>query len=163
MRKNVNIVASNEKEKESSKGILAKRTISTKKSCLPVNTELLFCMACLNPSDSFSAFDKKKLIRFAEFYPSDFSALQLLLLDNQLENYIMDVGEHPDFSDLKSIGNLSQRMIETKKDVVYPLVYHLLKLSLILPVATATVERSFSAMKIIKKYIAEPNGRRADE
>ena len=123
-----------------------------------VNTELLLCMACLNPSDSFSAFDKKKLIQFAEFYPSDFSALQLLLLDNQLENYIMDVRDHPDFSELKSISDLSQRMIETKKAVVYPLVYYLLKLSLILPVATATVERSFSAMKIIKSTLRNRMG-----
>ncbi|XP_074378071.1 uncharacterized protein LOC141719594 [Apium graveolens] len=121
-----------------------------------VNTELLLCMACLDPSDSFSAFDKKKLIRFADFYPSDFSALQLLLLDNQLENYIMDVRGHPDFFDMKSINDLSQRMIETKKADVYPLLYNLLKLSLILPVATATVERSFSAMKIIKMGIRSP-------
>ena len=90
--------------------------------------------------------------------PSDFSALQLLLLDNQLENYIMDVRDHPDFSELKSISDLSQRMIETKKAVVYPLVYYLLKLSLILPVATATVERSFSAMKIIKSTLRNRMG-----
>lgn len=30
-----------------------------------VNIELLFCPACLNPNDSFAAFDKQKLIRFA--------------------------------------------------------------------------------------------------
>lgn len=30
-----------------------------------VNIELLFCLACLNPNDSFAAFDKQKLIRFA--------------------------------------------------------------------------------------------------
>ncbi len=32
-----------------------------------VNTELLFCVACLNPSDSFSAFIKDKLICLAQF------------------------------------------------------------------------------------------------
>jgi hypothetical protein len=32
----------------------------------------------------------------------------------------------------------------------FALVYHLIELALILPVATATVERAFSAMKIIK-------------
>ena len=34
--------------------------------------------------------------------------------------------------------------------LVYPLVYLLITLALILPVAIATVERAFSAMKIIK-------------
>ena len=66
--------------------------------------------------------------------------------------------DHPDFSDLKSIGDLSQRMIDTKKDVVYHLVYHLLKLSLILPVANATIERSFSAIKIIKSTLRNRMG-----
>jgi len=41
-------------------------------------------------------------------------------------------------------------MIETKKYLSYPLVYRLLKLVLTLPIATATVERCFSAMKIVK-------------
>ena len=44
-------------------------------------------------------------------------------------------------------------MVETKKHIVYPLVYRLLKLALVLPVATATVERSFSAMRIVKTYL----------
>ena len=70
----------------------------------------------------------------------------------------MDVRDHPDFSDLKSIGDLSQRMIETKKDVVYPLVYYLLKLLLILPIATAIVEKSFLAMKIIKSTLRNRMG-----
>ena len=38
-----------------------------------VNTDLLLCMACLNPNDSFLAFDKNKLIQFAKYYPEDFS------------------------------------------------------------------------------------------
>ena len=33
------------------------------------------------------------------------------------------------------------------------MVYRLLKLVLVLPVATATVERCFSAMKIVKTYL----------
>jgi hypothetical protein len=33
---------------------------------------------------------------------------------------------------------------------VFPLVYQLIELALLLPVATATVERAFSTMKIIK-------------
>jgi hypothetical protein len=33
---------------------------------------------------------------------------------------------------------------------VFPLVYRLIELALLLPVVTATVERAFSAMKIIK-------------
>jgi hypothetical protein len=41
-------------------------------------------------------------------------------------------------------------MVDTRKHLCYPLVYRLLKLALTLPIATTTVERSFSAMKIVK-------------
>ena len=44
-------------------------------------------------------------------------------------------------------------MVETKKNVVYPLVYLLVSLALTLPVAIATVERAFSAMKIVKNRL----------
>ena len=36
---------------------------------------------------------------------------------------------------------------------MYPLFYRLLKLVIVLPIATATVERCFSAMKLVKTYL----------
>ena len=62
-----------------------------------VNTELLLCMACLDPSDSFSAYDKSKLLRFAEFYPSDFPPLELMALGCQLDDCILDVPPKSNF------------------------------------------------------------------
>ena len=40
--------------------------------------------------------------------------------------------------------------MDTKKHLTYPLIYRLSKLVLVLPVATATIERVFSGMKIVK-------------
>ena len=105
------------------------------------NIELLLCVACLSPSNSFSAFDKEKLMRLAQFYPSDFSQHDLELLKEQLENYIWDMTSNSEFADLKGISDLAQKMVGTKKDQTYQLVYLLLTLALILPVATASVER----------------------
>ena len=58
-----------------------------------------------------------------------------------------------EFLELKGIEDLARKMMETNKDVIYPLVYLLIKLVLILPVVTATVERSFLAMKYIKNEL----------
>ena len=44
-------------------------------------------------------------------------------------------------------------MVETKTHIVYPLVYLLVKLILVLPVAVATMERIFSAMNIVKNQL----------
>ncbi|KAL7240693.1 hypothetical protein ACSBR2_006360 [Camellia fascicularis] len=63
-----------------------------------------------------------------------------------------------EFFELKGIGDLTRKLVETKKDIVYPLVYLLVKLTLILPVATATVERAFSAMKFIKNRLRNRMG-----
>ena len=41
-------------------------------------------------------------------------------------------------------------MVEAEKHIAFLLVYKLIELALILPVSTATIERAFSAMKIIK-------------
>ncbi|KAJ9129148.1 hypothetical protein P3X46_034066 [Hevea brasiliensis] len=108
-----------------------------------VNTELLLCVACLSQNDSFSAFDKEKLLRFTQFYPIEFSIVQLVALDNQLETYILDIKSNAKFSNLIGISNLAEKMVKTKRNVLYPLVYRLITLTLILLVAIASVERAF--------------------
>ncbi|KAM7514386.1 hypothetical protein LguiA_003969 [Lonicera macranthoides] len=115
--------------------------------------ELLLCMACLDPRDSFSAFDKEKLLRFAEFYPSDFSIIDLNALQYQLDNYILDVRSNDQFLEVTGVSGLAKKMVQLKKHRTFPLVYMLIKLALLLPVATAMVERVFSAMKLIKTQL----------
>ena len=78
---------------------------------------------------------------------------QVSLLDNQLETYIHDMQSIEEFSAFRGIGQLVKKMIEMKKNVSYPLVYSLVTLALILLITTATVERAFSTMNIIKNRL----------
>ncbi|XP_071726935.1 uncharacterized protein [Rutidosis leptorrhynchoides] len=117
------------------------------------STELLSCMSALNPRDSFSMFDSSKLIRLCEFYPKDFNSTDMIEFENELEIYHQSVLNDPKFKDLNGIDDLARVMVETRKNRTYPLLYRLLKLALVLPVATATVERCFSSMKIIKSNL----------
>ncbi|KAM5569923.1 hypothetical protein ABKV19_017105 [Rosa sericea] len=84
--------------------------------------------------------------------------LSLLALEDELDTYISDMRSNSVFTQLKGISDLGEKMVETQKDKVYPLVYLLITLTLILPVATATVERAFSAMKIIKSDLRNRMG-----
>jgi hypothetical protein len=115
-----------------------------------VNMELLSCMTAFDPSNSFAAFDAHKVRRLAEFYPNDIRGTDLLKLELQLDNYIDVMRQDDNCKGINNLVDLSIKLVETKRDKVYDMVYLLLKLVLMLPVATASVERAFSAMTIIK-------------
>ena len=68
--------------------------------------------------------------------PRDFPTTKVVILEDQLQNYIIDVRSDNMFVALTSIGDLSKNMVIIAKDKVYPLVYWLLSLALILPVTT---------------------------
>ena len=111
-------------------------------------------MVCLNPSNSFVAFDKEKLIRLAKFYSFDFLGTDILALDSQLQNYIFDMRNNDLFLEFQRVSELAKKLVNTGKHETYPLVYLLVKLVLTIPVTTTTVERSFSTMKNIKNDCA---------
>ena len=103
--------------------------------------------------NSFSKFDINKLAQLAEIYDADFSDGDRAIIRSQLETYILHVRRHSAFSSCMDIGSLAVKMVETEKHMVFSLVYKLIELSLILPVSTTSVERAFSAMKIIKNKL----------
>lgn len=63
-----------------------------------INSRLLICMTCLCPNNLFSTFDKTKLIDFAKFYPNEFLIISLVMLDNQLETYIIHMHMNAEFA-----------------------------------------------------------------
>ena len=76
-----------------------------------------------------------------------------MAFDNQLDTYILDVRSSNEFAELKGIAGLAVELVKTKREIVYPLVYLLVKLALTLPVATTIVKRTFSAMNIVKNRL----------
>uniref|UniRef100_A0A0A9GZJ4 HAT C-terminal dimerisation domain-containing protein n=1 Tax=Arundo donax TaxID=35708 RepID=A0A0A9GZJ4_ARUDO len=116
-------------------------------------SKLLVYTAALSPKGSFREFNLENLMSLAKLYPNDFDDGEVRDLQHHLRLYIADVRADVRFSHIETIGVLSQKMVETRKHICYPLVYRLLKLVLVLPVATATVERCFLAMKIVKSYL----------
>jgi len=85
-------------------------------------TELLLCVACLNPSDSFSTFNKEKLISLALFYPNEFSIVDLMVLGDHLDTYIIDLCGDDEFSGIEGIASFVEKMVKTKKNLIFLLV-----------------------------------------
>nr|XP_015638198.1 uncharacterized protein LOC4338173 [Oryza sativa Japonica Group] len=79
-----------------------------------VNTELLRCMASFSPAKSFSAFNVDNLVKLAKFYPSDFDVEEMNQLPFQLNRYISDVGKDENFTNLRSLTDLSMMLVKKK-------------------------------------------------
>ncbi|XP_050368883.1 uncharacterized protein LOC126786974 [Argentina anserina] len=113
--------------------------------------ELLIWSSALDPKNQFKKFDMEKIYKLAEqFYPEDFDTSEVIALRLQLEHYKYQVVFDKDFHKLSSLAQLCRRLVETDLAQLFPLVDRLIRLVLTLPVSTATTERAFSAMKIIK-------------
>ncbi|GKC77392.1 zinc finger MYM-type protein 1-like protein [Tanacetum coccineum] len=106
-----------------------------------ISTSLVIYTASLSHADTFCSFDKQKLLKLAEFYPKELSSVGSLAYDSQLDTYTHDVSKDERFIGLKNIGELSIKLVELNKHQSFDLVYLLIKLVLILSVATASVER----------------------
>ncbi|KAG2574030.1 hypothetical protein PVAP13_7KG294901 [Panicum virgatum] len=123
-----------------------------------ISSELLVCMACFNPRNSFSNFNVDKLMRLAEIYAEDFDIGELTLLPNQLKSFVNRARRTQEFLGCSEHGKVAEIMVKTTMNTSYELVYRLIELTLILPVATASVERIFSAMSLIKTDLRSKMG-----
>ena len=116
--------------------------------------ELLFLNAALDPKDAYTKFKIDDICRLVEkYYLEDFIEHERVLLRFQLQHYELDVPQHPKLRNLPSIVELYQGLMETNKTEVYYLIDRLICIVLTLPVSTATIERAFSVMKIVKNEL----------
>ncbi|KAH7650940.1 hypothetical protein IHE45_20G024200 [Dioscorea alata] len=117
---------------------------------LEATTELLLLVSCLDPRDSFSKFNIHKLLRLVEMYLEDFSVTERMMLEDQLATFIYDVRHDNDFVNVGNLGGFAMKIVDTGKCAIFPLVYRLIELALVLSVATASVERAFLAKNVVK-------------
>ncbi|KAK8365892.1 hypothetical protein V6Z11_A02G084100 [Gossypium hirsutum] len=100
--------------------------------------ELLTLTIALDPKEFFKLFDIDKICILKE---------RLLY---ELKHHELDVCRHPDLRKLSTLFELCRTLVESGNSVMYPLIDRLIHLILTLPVSTASSERAFSAMKIVK-------------
>ena len=77
----------------------------------------------------------------------------MTLLRVEVKHYECNVVQHSDFKKLSSVSELYQWLVKTQKSLFYPYVYKVITLLLTLLVSTATRERAFSAMNIVKNML----------
>ncbi|KAK4579718.1 hypothetical protein RGQ29_029397 [Quercus rubra] len=116
-----------------------------------LTTELVILSSVLNPKDAFRLFKIVDICNLVKkYYPQDFTEHEQELLESQLRHYELDVIKHPDFQNISTISELCRGLKISRKSKIYFLIDRLIRLVLTLPVSTATTERAFSAMKLLK-------------
>ena len=65
---------------------------------------------------------------------------------------------HPELRELPSLVDLTSALFKTGKSSLYPMVDRLLRLVLTLSISTATVERIFLGMKVMKTRLQTTMG-----
>ena len=113
--------------------------------------ELLKLSTTFNPKNSYKLFNVEDIyLLVGKFYPEDSFYQEIIHLRFQVQHYKLDVPNHPKLKNMLSLADLCQRLVETEKSIIYPLIDRLIQLIFILSISTLTTERAFSAMKIIK-------------
>ncbi|KAJ4747360.1 zinc finger MYM-type-like protein [Rhynchospora pubera] len=112
--------------------------------------ELFTLAAALDPKNSKKLNIEEICTLVEKFYPADFSVQDRAQLESQLPHYQFDVCNHPELLNSSTLPDLSPRLVKIGKFIIYPMVDRLIRLIMTLPVSTATTERAFSAMKLIK-------------
>jgi hypothetical protein len=113
--------------------------------------KLLTLSLALDPKDGYKSFKIDDICSLAEvYYPLDFSEQEKINWGFQLKYFELDVHNDLKLQNLSSVAELCQGSAETGKSKTYYFIDRLIHLVLTLPVSTATIERAFSAMKIVK-------------
>ncbi|KAG8478483.1 hypothetical protein CXB51_028220 [Gossypium anomalum] len=78
---------------------------------------------------------------------------EMLNMKIQLEHFQLDAHQTMKLQKASTVVELCHVLAKTNKSIIYPLLDRIIHLVLTLPVSTITIERVFSAMKIVKKRL----------
>lgn len=96
-------------------------------------------VACLSPIGSFQAYDKK-ITQTNSIYLSGFFKLDHVTLANHFGDYIIDMNSKRQFYELKRMGVLSSKLVESRNHAEYLVVLLLSYLPLFLTIAINNVK-----------------------
>lgn len=112
--------------------------------------DLLSTSATLIPRNKFKGFKASDMCEMVKkYYPADFPQ-DVYALQQQLNHFVVDASKDEELKKISTLVDLCRCLVETGRHTIYNLIDRLLRLLITLPVSTASAERAFSSMKIIK-------------
>ncbi|XP_059664257.1 uncharacterized protein LOC132310032 [Cornus florida] len=116
--------------------------------------KLITLSSALDPRDGYKLFNVEDICTLVdEFYPQDFMGQERIILTFQLQHYKVEVLAHSHLKNMSTIFELCRGLVIIEKSKIYFLIDMLIRLVWTLPVSTATTERVFSTMKLVKTQL----------
>ncbi|KAL9668111.1 hypothetical protein QQ045_002486 [Rhodiola kirilowii] len=111
--------------------------------------ELIILSSTLDPKELRTTLRVDDICKLVDkFYPINFDEDERISLCMELQHLKL-----PDFNTLIEISELCQWLTRTRKSNMFPLIYKVITFIMTLLVFTATNERSFSRMNIVKNAL----------
>lgn len=85
------------------------------------------------------------------------------MLDFQLSTFIYGMRHNDNFTNVDNFRGFTRKMVTIGIRAIFLLIYHLIKVALVLPITTTSVEKLFLAMDTLKIYFVQQNGRQEDK
>ena len=86
-------------------------------------------------------------MRLIEIYQEYFSKYEREHIEDNLELFIFI---REGLKTCHGIASLDKKIVELEQYIMFPMIYRLIELALLVPVVTTIIERAFSTTKIIK-------------
>jgi hypothetical protein len=113
--------------------------------------DLLSTSATLIPRNRFRSFRASAICEMVKkYYPIDFTQQDRYGLEQQLKHFIVDASRDEELKNISTLTALRRCLFETGRHNIYNFIDRLLRLLVTLPISTASAERAFSSLKIIK-------------
>jgi hypothetical protein len=113
--------------------------------------DLLSISVTLIPKNGFASFRASDVCNMVEkYYPADFNQNERIGLEHQLSHFVVEVSNSEDLKNIATLAELCRCLVSTGRHRVFNLIDKLFRLLVTLPVSTASAERAFSCLKIIK-------------
>eukprot|EP00267_Zea_mays_P024127 XP_008650399.1 zinc finger MYM-type protein 1-like [Zea mays] len=113
--------------------------------------DLLSISVKLVPKNGFTSFQASDVCSMVEkYYPADFTQQERIGLECQLNHFVAEASNSEDMENIATLADLCRCLVSSGRHRVFNLIDRLVRLLVTLPVSTASAERAFSSLKIIK-------------
>lgn len=118
--------------------------------------QILGGASALDPTNSFENFEVETLMKLTRLFSLDFTPNDQQEMEIELKTFQYHISENKRFQGLETFVDVSKALCIEQNN--FPQLYKLVCLINVLPITSASAERTFSALKLVKTRLRTKMG-----